>query len=193
MKINQGLLAYSALIAEIQKLSSQQGTGTVFITTDDDHLVRIVLDEGNITSLLLDNKISGYDVISFFETINSGKLHFSKNLFETAQEVPLPNTDEIFQMLKTERVFAIRSNSQGINEEKSVEIIEAIELVKRTLAEEIGPFAAIVCDEYIKDFNSVNRIADILIMIDAVSVEIDDAKAAQAFKDKLKAKFSENN
>ena len=189
MKMNQGLLAYSALIAEIQKLSSQKVTGTVFITTDDDHLMRIVLDEGNITSLLLDNKISGYDALSFIETIKFGKLHFSNNLFETAQEVPLPNTDELFRMLRTQRPFALR-RSQGENEASSTEIIEAVELVKRTLAEEIGPFAAIVCDEYIKEINAVKTISDILIMIDAISVEIDDAKAAQDFKDKLKANFS---
>lgn len=191
MEINQTLLAYADLIAEIEKLSSKKVTGTVFITTDDDHLMRLVLDEGRISSVFLDNKISGYDAISFLESIKFGKIHFTKNIFETAQEVPLPNTDDIFQMLRKQKPFVF-SSSKGELEPSSVKITDALERVKNTLAEEIGPFAAIVCDEYIKQINVVKTIDDILIMIDAVAVEIDDPKTAQAFKDKLKAEFSEN-
>jgi hypothetical protein len=190
MEINQALLAYNDLITELEKLSTEKVTGTVFITTDDDHLIRLVLDEGSITSILLDNKISGYDAISFFESIKFGKLHFSSNIFETAQEVPLPSTNELFQMFRKQRVFALR-RSQGENKEPiSGEIKEAIEQIKNKLAEEIGPFAAIVCDEYIKQINIVKTNNDILTMIDAVAVEIDDSDAAQAFKDKLKAEFN---
>ena len=185
MEINQNLLAYFDLITEIEKLSSQKVTGTVFITTDDDHLMRLVLDEGAVRSLLLDNKISGYDALAFLKQIKFGKLHFSQNLFETAQEVPLPNTDELFQMLRKQRIFAFQDENESI----SSQIRDAIKLVKNTLAEEIGPFAAIVCDDYLKQ-NVIQTNNDILTMIDAVAVEIDDAKAAQAFKDKLKAKFS---
>jgi hypothetical protein len=188
-KINQELLAYSDLIVEIEKLSFQKVTGTVFITTDDDHLMRLVLDEGRISSLLLDNRLSGYDAISFFETIKFGKLHFTKNIFETAQEVPLPNTDELFQMFRNKRRFALSQNQGENSESTSVEITDAIERIKKALAEEIGPFAAIVCDEYVKQINVINTMSDILIMIDAVAVEIDDTKAAQAFKDKLKLEF----
>jgi hypothetical protein len=90
-------LAYPQLVAEIHRLSQKWQSGTIFISSDDSHLARIVLHEGRITYLTFDTKYRGSDAIPLIQTIKFGQLQFSECIFETAQEAPLPNTLEIFQ------------------------------------------------------------------------------------------------
>ncbi len=182
MKSTTSLLAYPELIAEIRRLSSEGESGTVFITSDDGHLVRFVLNEGSITSLVFDTKHRGYDAIPLIQAIKSGRLQFAEGVFETACELPLPDTENIFQ------IFGEKWSAHALAPapSTSANLGEAVEYLKKALANHIGPFSAIVCEEYIEKVGSVKTIDDVFSMIEAVAPEIGNPAEEQAFKEQVK-------
>lgn len=172
------MLAYPQLVAEIQRLSSSGQTGTIFIRTDDGHLVRIVLNEGKITYVVFDTKQRGYDAIPLIQKIIKGQLQFADGIFETAQEVPLPNTSDIIQM------FTEDEDSPSTQTPSNVKGI--IQHIKKALASYIGPIAMIVCDEYIEKTGSLKTVGDIFTMLDAIALEIDNPKDEKLLKNNSK-------
>ncbi|MEN8218718.1 MAG: hypothetical protein ABFS56_20570 [Pseudomonadota bacterium] len=182
MKSTTALLAHSELIAEVRRLSYDERTGTIFITSDDNHLARIVLNKGRITYFSFDTQYHGYNAIPFIQTIKFGRLQFSDGIFEAAQEVSLPSTSEIFQKF-----------SQGLtaNVQTSSNFSGAFEHIKKALASYIGPFAIIVCENYLKKFDSLKTRAEVNAMIDIVAPEIDKEDERQKFKEELKNQILE--
>ncbi|HEW98527.1 MAG TPA: DUF4388 domain-containing protein [Beggiatoa sp.] len=184
MSSTTSLLPYSDLMAKIHHLSSKGQTGTLFITSDEGHLVRIVLNDGRITYLVFDTQHRGYDAIPLINTIKFGRLQFAEGVFETAQEVPLPSTNEIFKLFQETEQGNLDIAATVVSD-ISPNLIKAAEQIKKALANYIGPFAAIVCDEYIDNINNTTgfrTIDDVMIMIEVVSLEIDDPAAENAFK-----------
>lgn len=176
------LLAYPELMGEVFRLSSEKRTGTIFITSDDSHLVRIVLNEGKITYLVFDTKYRGYDAISLIQAIKKGRLQFAEGVFETAQEVPLPSTEDIFQTFYEN--YTDEETTQATQIPPNIKDI--IEHVKRALANYIGPIAMIVCDEHIERVGSLKTVGDIFIMLEAIAPEIEELKEQDIFKKQVK-------
>ena len=175
-------LTYLDLITEIRRLLSEGHAGTVFITSTDGHLVRIVLNEKRIISLAYDTKYRGYDAIPQIQTIKSGRLKFAEGIFETAQEVPLPNTEDLFQMFGEKKSpLAAKKAPQA-----SANISKAVEHLKTALAIHIGPFATIVCEEYLHKAGTIKTIDNVFAMIDTVAPEIGNPKKEKAFKEQVK-------
>ncbi len=171
-------LTYSKLIAEIRRLSLEKRTGTIFITSDDSHVVRMVLNEGQIICLVFDVKHRGYDAISFIKTIKSGKLEFAEGIFETTQEISLPSTEEIFQMLYEDDDISTTQVPSNIK--------EIIKYIKKGLAIHIGPIAIIVCDEYIEKVGHLETVGDVFAMLEVIAPEIENLEEQERFKEKIK-------
>jgi len=183
MKSRTTLLAQPELIAEIRRLSYKERTGTIFITSDENQLARIVLNKGQITYLTFGSRYHSLDAISFIQTIKFGRLQFSDGIFETAQEVPLPDTSEIFQKFEQDVTPNLPTSSKNF---RGFE-----EIIKNTLANYIGPFAMIVCEEYIEKFGVLNTKDEIITMIHIVAAEIEKEDEIETFKKELKQKILE--
>ncbi len=178
MNTSTSLLAYPELVSEIQRLSSSKQSGTIFITSEDCHLARVVLNEGEISSLFFDSKQKGHDALELIQTIKSGRLQFAKDLFENSEEVPLPATEDILQ------------NLNGTSSEKSsptTKIGNAIELVKKVLAVYIGPFAIIACEEYLEEHTPLETKEAVGAMINTIVLEIDNKEDKELFLKEIKA------
>ncbi len=179
----KSLLDYHDLMAEVHRLSSENKSGTIFITTTDGHLARLILDEGKISSLVYDRKLRGYDALALIQTIKSGHLQFADGLFETAQEVPLPNTSVLLHYLdEKESIESIVSASNN-------KFNEAFEIIKKALATHIGPFAIIATEEYIEQIGSITTKDDILSMTNSLALEIDNHEDKQSFKTEVNDKL----
>ena len=176
------LLAYPEFMAQVFRLSSEKRTGTIFITSDDSHLVRMVLNEGKITYLVFDTKFRGYDAIPLIQAIKMGRLQFAEGVFETAQEVPLPSTEDIFQIFYEN--YTNEETTQATQTPPNLKDI--IEHIKKALANYIGPIAMIVCDEHIERVGSLKTVGDIFIMLEAVAPEIEELKEQEIFKKQVK-------
>ncbi len=190
MSSTTSLLPYSELMAEIHHLSSEGQTGTLFITSNDGHLVRIVLNDGSITYLVFDTQHRGYDAIPLINAIKFGRLQFAEGVFETAQEVPLPSTDEILKLFKETGTGNLAAPTK-VASQVSSNMIKAAEQIQNALANYIGPFAAIVCDEYLDNINTgLQTVDEVMAMIEAISLEIDDPAEEEAFKVQIKKELS---
>ncbi len=182
MKSSISQLTYAELMAEIYRLSSDKCSGTVFITSHDGHLARIVLDEGRITHLVFDSKYRGYDVIPLIQAIKFARLQFVEGVFETAEEVPLPSTDKIFQTLG-------ETHTKNGTSPPFSNVDMAIEQIKKGLATHIGPIATLVCEEYTEKVGPLNTKSDVFAMIDSVAQEIQKPDEEKAFKEQMKTEI----
>jgi hypothetical protein len=186
MKSTTSLLAYPQLIAEIHRLSQEGQSGTIFITSNDGHLARIVLNKGDITSLIFDSKYRGHDAIPLLLTINSARIQFADGIFDRDQKIPLPSTKEIFHQL--DENLHHREREKPLSTPKFSEVVEYI---RKALATHIGPVALIVCEEYLQNVGLIKSLDDAFAMIDALAPEIKHPEEEQAFKAKLKMEIVE--
>lgn len=191
MKKSTPLLKYQELIAEIHRLFAEKQTGTIFITTSDNHLVRLVLNKGEIVHLVYDTNYRSYDAIPLLKKIQAGRLQFARGIFETAAEISLPPTKELLYVLK------------GKGEEKDLltyspkkvdsPFEEVIIQIKRALSNHIGPIAALICDEYIEKAGGINNLNAIDALIDDVAKEIGEPDTERLFKIQLKDEIVKKN
>lgn len=191
MKKSTPLLKYQELIAEIHRLFAEKQTGTIFITTSDNHLVRMVLNKGEIVHLVYDTNYRSYDAIPLLRKIQAGRLQFARGIFEAAAEISLPPTQELLYVLK------------GKGEEKDLltyspkkvdsPFEEVIIQIKRALSNHIGPIAALICDEYIEKAGGINNRNAIDSLIDDVAKEIGEPDTERLFKIQLKDEIVKKN
>lgn len=183
MNFSTSLLTYPELLMEIRRLCNEKQTGTLFITSEDSHLARIVLNEGHINFLVFDTKYRGYDAIYLISRIKSGRLQFVEGVFETTQEVPLPTTDHIFHLFGEEESISTETSPLP---PIPPQLREAVDHVKKALATYIGPFANIICEEYLEENKNIRTLDDISAMIEIVASEIGDSQTEQVFKTEVK-------
>jgi len=179
------LLTYSELIAQIRELCRQKKTGTVFVTSEEGYLIRFVLKTGQVVHLVFDAQHRGYEAIPLIHTIKKGRLQFAEGILETADEGGhLPPTEELLQTLELFQQLR-DSDSITLSAPKVVlgQFKTAIKQVQRNLAFYIGPFANIVCEDYIRSRGTPKLANDVLTMIDAIAKEIDPPKKQEEFKE----------
>lgn len=162
--------SYKFLLNEINQLCADKRTGTVFITTDDEHLVRFVLQEGEIISLAFDASHNNYDAINQVQMIKRGKVQFAENIFDQASEVPLPTTAALLSNLATIPTASMTSR----------EVV--IEQIVALLAEYIGPFAQFSCDDYLDEQGTPTDKVAFEKMLETIATEIDDETERKAFQ-----------
>jgi len=189
MTVPKVLLTYSELIAEVRRLSHQKRTGTIFITSDNGHLVRMVLKSGRILHLVFDTEYAGYDALLLVPTIKTGHLQFAEKVLEvTPKELvhtPLPSTEEVLQNLETSYRVQPKENL-AVPVAKPVSFEQAVNYLKKSLATQIGPFATFVCDEYIEKIGFPKTISEVVAMLENVTQEIGNPKAEDVFKTRVK-------
>lgn len=191
MKKSTPLLNYQELIAEIHRLFAEKQTGTIFITTSDNHLVRLVLNKGEIVHLVYDTTHRSYDAIPLLKKIQAGRLQFARGIFEAADEIPLPPTKELLYVLrgKGEEKDLFTYSSKKVDSPFEEVIIQ----IKRALSNHIGPIAALICDEYIEKAGGIGNLNAIDALIDDVAKEIGESDTERLFKIQLRDELVKRN
>jgi hypothetical protein len=164
--------SYALLLTEVKRLCDEKHTGTVFITTHDKHLVRFVLQDGQITALAFDASHNNHDAIEHVRRIKNGKLQFAAHIFDKASEVPLPDTETLLNSL-----VVSQSTSKNLNKIHSV-----VDKLSKLLAEYIGPFAQFSCDDYIHAHGIPENSRQFNQMMDTLLEEIDNSRQQADFK-----------
>lgn len=201
---NSSLTTYRELIAEVRRLCDQKRTGTIFIASEDGHLVRLVLTKGNVVHLVFDTKHSCYDAIPLIHKIKTGRLQFAEGIVEATPNEQLPNTEELLHTLELfyqlDEEEAIQKKNSSLKSPVVAKVApklplalqptfnfnEALPKVKKALASYVGPFANLLCDEYIKQHGGFKNAYEVLKMIDALALEIGDTETEKAFKIQIK-------
>lgn len=187
MSISKILLNYLELMAEVRRLSSQRRTGTVFITSEDGHLVRLILKSGRIIHLAFDTDYFGYDAIPLIPTVRLGRFQFAEGVLEISPKegsAALPNTDELLHTL--ENFYHAHKDDLFKVNVAQISFVEAINYLRKALANQIGPFGNFVCDEYIEKKGFPKSVGEVVTMIETVAREIGDSKQEETFKVQIK-------
>jgi hypothetical protein len=194
-------LTYPELISEIRRLSLDKQNGTIFISSTDGHVARIVLDKGIITYLIFDSNYSGSEAIPHIQTIKLARLQFVGGTFESYQAGTLPSTKEIFEQLSAVKIIPEKSSDFPTSTKiipnnyssASTDINKAIEYIKIILADYIGPIANVLCDDYLQQIKPSNTKSDITVMIETLAIEIEGTENQEEFKKKILKTISPSN
>ena len=185
-------LTYPELISEIRRLSSEKQNGTIFITSTDGHIARIVLDQGTITYLIFDSNYIGSEAIPYIQTIKLARLQFVGGTFENSQAGTLPSTEEIFTQFLVKKVTPTAKKDTAKKDSKlpnSTDFNKVIEYIQITLANYIGPIAQVICDDYLKQIKPNNTKNDLTVMIETLALEINQPDEQEKFKNKIQEKI----
>ena len=107
---------FDELMQELRRLCEEKHSGTLFVTTEENHAVRFVLKDGMITGITYRTK-HGPAAIPLVRNITGGTYTFASNrVFQSYAESsagPLPSTAEIFRQLGVNpETFAIPQASR---------------------------------------------------------------------------------
>lgn len=93
---------FDKLIRELRRLCDERQSGTLFITTEENHAARFVIKDGAVVGVTYRTK-HGLGAIPFIRSIKGGTYIFSGDrLFLSSAETsaaPLPAVSEIFRLL----------------------------------------------------------------------------------------------
>ncbi|MFO1372360.1 MAG: response regulator [Candidatus Competibacteraceae bacterium] len=93
---------FDKLMRELRRLCNESQSGTLFITTEENHAARFVIKDGAIVGVTYRTK-HGLGAIPFIKSIKGGTYTFSGDrLFLSSVETsaaPLPSVPEIFRLL----------------------------------------------------------------------------------------------
>ena len=182
MATDDSLLDNRALMAEIGRLCQQKKSGTLLIAAQDNSLARILLNSGEIVSMVLGQK-HGPDVIPLIRSITAGRIKFSEGKAVGIRDSDsLPPTETVLRQLGAQQP-AVRSAS-GVPIGAS-----ALKLIEDELVELLGPMASLVWNEHLEKFAEPGRPENLARLIDAVAAEIGDPGKIQRFKQQVRGKL----
>ncbi len=197
----QTLSSYQQLVQELKKLCADKRTGTMFITTNDNHSARFALHSGKIVACAYTLK-KGYDALPLIQHIKSGSFAFADGVLSGMRELPLPETEVMLEVLGGGSEADSEDNSaiggaanvqpqteKDVGGEVIFRMGAAIKDVETELAEFVGPVADFICQEYIEDVGELTGFSDVVKMIEAVAVEIGNPKEENQFKQRSMARI----
>ncbi len=180
MSQDRAYIAFPSLMAELQQLCREGRTGTLFIATDDDNLVRMSLDHGEIVFVTFQNR-RGQTALPLMLQINAGRLRFEEDMLSSTSKTSLPATPAILQYL----IAAGASGETQPTTTPSAGIdlsLEAKRIIEETLAEFIGPLANLVCEEHF------GRAQGLKAAVEVLAGEIQDPDRARRFLEQIGTK-----
>ena len=182
MATDNSLLDNRGLMAEIGRLCQQKKSGTLLIATQDNSLARILLDTGEIVSMIQGQK-HGVDAIPLIRSITAGRIKFSEGKAVGIRDSDsLPPTETVLRQLGAHQP-TVRS-AAGVPIGAS-----ALKLIEDELVELLGPMASLVWNEHLEKITEPSRPENLVRLIDAVALEIGDAGKIQRFKQQVRAKL----
>lgn len=171
------------IVEAVQRLCTDQATGSFFIATESNRSAHLMLENGEIVFIYYYNQ-HGVDALEMMRSIDSGRYKFQKGLI-TDQRDQLPSTDEILRIMSSfTQEVDLKSTSAG----PTVSTVQALSTKQKSvfescLAEYIGPMAAIICEDHLESA------ADIQSATDALVTEIPCAEQAKKFREDVMTKL----
>jgi|MudIll2142460700_1097286.scaffolds.fasta_scaffold00624_7 hypothetical protein len=175
MAADDTLLNTRQLLQELGQLCTLKKTGTALIATQDNQLIRIVMDAGRIVSLAVGSK-SGPDAIALVRAVKAGRLRFSEGGATAAREAEaLPPTDKLLQMLGggvSAPAPAVGSVSAAL-----------LTRIEDALIEHLGPMGSLIWREQLDAAPDARTPPGVARAIEAAAKQIGDPGKIQRFRE----------
>lgn len=177
MSSEQSYNSLQALVGELASLCKEGASGTVFIATDDNRLVRMTLDGGEIRFISFQNK-RGAAALNLMPQIKQGRLRFEEGVISGTPSADLPPTADTLRFLANPASSAAPSSpaaTAATNRGSSAITDKDRAVIETVLADYIGPMASIVCDEHLSGAQ------DLQTALKKLAAEIQDPLQAEKF------------
>lgn len=187
MKSGDASLGYRDLIGEVRRLSAEGRTGTVFITTSDNHSVRFVLRGGTISAVGFGLQ-TGLAAVTSITRITGGRLSFSDELLQHESQAELPPTAELLTLLSGAAADAGDGGGAGTGP-MATSLNRSSAILEAELVEYLGPMARVVCNEHLtraarSGSTSLNDV------IESLARELGDRDKAARFTERVRARLA---
>lgn len=178
--MNRNTQDFPQILEALGQLVRERRSGTLFITTDDNHSARFALEDGEIRSMAYSH-LRGYDALPKLQQIRGGSYRFVEGGFISPEAIPLPRTDELLAM-----IGEAESDDGGTDSMPTGSVRDALVVVRQQLTLHLGPFADIIWDEFIEDNGHPKDPSEFRVMIQTLAEEIDNPIKREEFKRKAK-------
>ena len=167
------------IVNQLEQLIKDSSNGTIFIVTDQNHMSRITVHQGRIVGLRYRNT-NGFDALEQMTSIQTGRVNFVSNKVTVPKvDDMLPPTETILDVLRGAGIDNISNPAASQAAAPSADLKEIISIICEELVKDLGPMAAMICEEYTE---SARDVTDIINSLDGLATEIDDPAAARKFK-----------
>lgn len=184
MDYSSSILHYQELVRNLQYFCNDRRSGTMFITTDNNHSIRFILKKGVIVSLAYRIKY-GNNALDLIKKGMSGVFAFKQDVFSGKDDKTLPETNQLLEiLLDNETPLSINSLNE-IKDERPFVLENKIDLIKKELSFFIGPIGQFICDEYIFNHAEPTSNLELEKMLVMISKEIEDKDKEEQFKQRL--------
>jgi hypothetical protein len=180
---SNALLGYGQIVGELRRLCAERATGSVFITTSDNHAARFALASGAIIAVWFRQQ-TGPDALASIQRVTGGKLRYSEEVLTQEPQAALPSTTDLLALLEGGGNGNGAGPAAQIKSAESAVIAPQIRaIVEAELAEYLGPMASVIVTEQAAPASSVND------LIERVAAELGDAAKASRLKERLRERL----
>ena len=182
MATDNGWLDNRGVMTERGRLCQLKKSGTVLIATQDNNLARVLLDAGEIISMMFGQK-HGQEVIPLVRNITAGRVRFSESKTGGMRDSEsLPPTEIILRQLGANVPAARLDSGRPIG-------ASALKLIEEELVEFLGPMATLVWHENLDKIANPGKPENLARLIDTVAAEIGEPAKIQRFKQQVRDKL----
>ena len=165
--------SFSRIVEHIKQLCSQRKTGTLFLASDENHMVQVHLESGNIVSLMHRNR-RGLHALAVLTQIKNAKLRFDDGYVASSESHDL-STQAILDHLDNATPKAAQPSSAPGASASNVLTAEVRATAQRILMRYVGPMAEIVCADHFE------QATDLHALVRALADEVPDQAEAAKF------------
>lgn len=187
MTETRNLLGYGQLYQVLVDLCRRKRTGTMFVTTWDNHSARFVLEDGLIRSCHYSVK-RGPAAIPLLRSIQAGTYRFSDGLVNSKSDHRLPSTDTLLDELRPAAAGADIASfrdptppSASPPRPASLEPSPVLIAAKKELTRHLGPVAERIFQNYLRDNGMPTNNDQLSAFLTAMARQLGKASKARAF------------
>jgi hypothetical protein len=167
-----GEISRNQLVELLRTLIEGKKTGTLYVRTDDNHLILIGLNSGDVVSLICGPK-QGERAIPLIRSMRNGTYRLEEGATHHRRlGAQLPSSEALLAMLA--------EGADGHTSEHSTDWGQGA--LCKILANYLGPIAPLVCSEAISAAGGIESGEKLRRVIDNLALEIEDAAEAERFR-----------
>lgn len=166
--------SFARIVEHIKQLCGQLKTGTLFLVSDENLMVQVHLDRGEIVSLMHRNR-RGLHALAALTQIRNAKLRFDDGYVASSENHDL-TTEAILDHLGTAALKSESPSMAKVVTPSSAFSVEVRDTLQKILMRYVGPMAEIVCADHFE------RATDLRTLARSLADEISDRAEAEKFK-----------
>ncbi|MEA3277881.1 MAG: hypothetical protein U9Q81_21875 [Pseudomonadota bacterium] len=165
-----GEITRNQLLELVKELVQQKRAGTLYVHTDDNHLIIVGVEGGNIVSLICGPK-QGERAIPIVRRMKTGTYRLEDGVMtHRTSRSTLPSSETLLSLLSEEETAEVRDTAWVQS------------MLCKVLAGYLGPIAPLVCKEAVSRAGGIDSSEKLQRVVENLAGEIDSLSEAERFR-----------